>query len=190
MHPCLLNYYDRFLLTLSKVTEIVFSTVNNSLIMNTKTIQKLTTVYRRKNDISSTHRKGFLRMPSLYIVSSGKQHEGTGIPSLFLLGHQFNAFVSFLVQKIQKGHPENLTCRVLDKELTWDILGSVNNYRYDLSIQSGPPQFLTLQRGWWHCLSSHKDRTVHRMGVLEEEMESSKEPCNYYCIPLKKLSKP
>lgn len=66
MHPCLLNYYDRFFLTLSKVTEIVFPTVNNSLIMNMKTIQKLTTVYKWKNDISSTHRKVLPRMPNLY----------------------------------------------------------------------------------------------------------------------------
>lgn len=105
MHPCLLNYYDRFFLTLSKVTEIVFSTVNNSLIMNTKTIQKLTGVYKRKNDISSTHRKGLPKMPSLYIFSSGKQHERTGNPSCFLLGHQLNTFVSFPVQKIQRGLP-------------------------------------------------------------------------------------
>ena len=95
MHPCLLNYYDRFFLTLSKVTEIVFSAVNNSLIMNMKTIQKLTTVYKRKNDIASTHRKGPPRMPSLYIVSSGKQHERTGNPPYFLLGHQLSTGIAF-----------------------------------------------------------------------------------------------
>lgn len=31
-----------------------------------KTIQKLTTVYKWKNDISSTHRKGLPRVPNLY----------------------------------------------------------------------------------------------------------------------------
>lgn len=107
MHPCLLNYSDRFFLTLSKVTEIVFSAVNNSHIMNMKMIQKLTTVYKRKNDTVSTHRKGPPQMPNLYTVSLGKQHERTGNAPCFLLDYQLKTCVAFSIQMIQRGFPGN-----------------------------------------------------------------------------------
>ena len=53
MHPRLLNYYDGFFLTLSKVTDRMYFAVNNSLIMNMKTIQKLTTVFFKNGRASA-----------------------------------------------------------------------------------------------------------------------------------------
>lgn len=132
MHPHLLNNYDHFFLTLSKVTESVRFAVNNSLIMNMKTIQKLTTVYKRKNDMASAHRKAlekcqkFVQLPPRSRVKAQKNY-----PPHFYLCHQFYTFLScFLCLKKGGGRDfhSSPSCDVLDTEVTPGSTDPVNKY--------------------------------------------------------------